>query len=77
MDAWLQTTLHDVYDLAAHFGCDGETNLPGAAFYFTGIVIQVHEQFYFGRTLKILEGMDIFPLFSDETTCELCKCIFW
>ena len=50
-------------DLAAHFGCDGDKDLPDAVFQFTDIAIQLHGQFYHMRALKIRHSADTSPVF--------------
>ena len=42
LDAKLQTVSHAEHDPVAHFGCDGDKNLPDAVFRFTDVVIKLH-----------------------------------
>ena len=67
MDAKLQTASHAEHDVAAHFGCDGDKNLPDAIFQFADIVIQLHGQYDHGVHLKFKKvGIDISSVFQTK-----------
>ena len=77
-DAWLQTASHAdaEHDLPAHFGCDGDKNIPDAVFQFTDIGIQLHEHVYHVRALKIQEGMDISPVSQTKLLVSYVNAFF-